>query len=100
MILRKKKKSHSDSTYIKLEIQFAYKLIIFKDKLYFSFLSVFYHVIVQSLSHVWLFVTPWAAAQQPSLSFIISWSLLKLMSIELVMPFNHLNLCRPLSSFL
>ena len=41
-------------------------------------------VVVQSLSHVWLFVTPWTAACQASLSFTISWSLLKLMSIELV----------------
>ena len=41
-------------------------------------------------------VTPWTAARQASLSFTISWSLLKLMSIESVMPFNHLILCRPL----
>ena len=43
-------------------------------------------VVVQSLSHVPLSVTPWTAARQVSLSFTISWSLLKLMSIELVMP--------------
>ena len=49
-----------------------------------------------SLSHVWLFVTPWTAACQASLSITNSQSLLKLMSIELVMPSNHLNLCRPL----
>ena len=53
-------------------------------------------VFVQSLSHVRLFVTPWTAAHQASLSFTISWSLLKLKSIELVMPSNHLILCRPL----
>ena len=41
-------------------------------------------------------VTPWTAAHQASLSFTISWSLLKFMSIELVMPSNHLVLCRPL----
>ena len=52
--------------------------------------------VVQSLSHVQLFVTPWAAARQASLSFTVSWSLLKLMSIELVMPSNHLILCHPL----
>ena len=46
---------------------------------------------VQSLSHVRLFVTPWAAARQASLSITNSQSLLKLMSIELVMPSNHLN---------
>ena len=51
---------------------------------------------VQSLSHVRLFVTPWTAARQTSLSNINSWSLFKLMSIELVMPSNHLILCRPL----
>ena len=46
----------------------------------------------------WLFVTPWTAAHQSSLSITISWSLLKLMSSESVMPFNHLILCRPFSS--
>ena len=51
---------------------------------------------VQSLSHVWLFVTPWTAACQASLSITNSWSLLKLMSIESVMPSNHLILCCPL----
>ena len=53
-------------------------------------------VVVQSLSHVRLFVTPWTAARQSSLSFITSQSLLKFMSIESVMPFNHLILCHPL----
>ena len=51
---------------------------------------------VQSLSHVWLFVTPWAAARQTSLSITNSWSPPKPMSIESVMPSNHLILCRPL----
>ena len=51
---------------------------------------------VQSLSHVWPLVTPWTAACQVSLSFTISWNLLKLMSIESVIPSNHLILCRPL----
>ena len=51
---------------------------------------------VQSLSHVQLFVTPWTSARQASLSITNSSSLLKLMSIELVMPSNHLILCRPL----
>ena len=50
-------------------------------------------VVVQLLSHVRLFVTPWTAAHQASLSFTISQSLLKLMSIESVMPSNHLILC-------
>ena len=51
---------------------------------------------VQSLSRVRLFVTPWTAARQASLSITNSWSFLKLMSIESVMPSNHLTLCRPL----
>ena len=51
---------------------------------------------VQSLSHVRLFATPWTAARQASLSITNSWSLLKLMSIELVIPSNHLIFCHPL----
>ena len=51
---------------------------------------------VQSLSHVRPFATSWTAAWQASLSINNSWSLLKLMSIELLMPSNHLILCRPL----
>ena len=51
---------------------------------------------VQSLSRVRLFVTPWTAALQASLSITNTWSLLKLMSIELVMPSSHLILCHPL----
>ena len=50
--------------------------------------------VVQSLSHVWLFATPWTTTHQASLSFTISQSLLKLMSIGLVMPSNHLMLCQ------
>ena len=53
-------------------------------------------VVVQLLSCVQLLATPWTAACQASLSFTISWNLLKLMSIELVMPSNHLILCHPL----
>ena len=56
----------------------------------FSFSSV------QSLSHVWLFATLWTAARQAFLSITNSRSLLKLMSIEAVMPSNHLILCHPL----
>ena len=52
--------------------------------------------IVQSLGQVWFFVTAWTAACQVSLSFTISRSLLKLMSIESVIPSNHLILCCPL----
>ena len=57
----------------------------------FSFISS-----VQSFSRVWLFVTPWSAARQASLSITNSRSLPKLMSIESVMPSNHLILCHPL----
>ena len=53
------------------------------------------HQSVQSLSRVQLFVTPWTAVHQVSLSITNSWSLLKLISIELVMPSSHL-LCHPL----
>ena len=59
-----------------------------------SIISLF--VVVQALSCVQLFATPWTAAHQASLSFTISWSLLRLMSIESVMPSNHLILCCPL----
>ena len=62
---------------------------------HFEFLLI---VVVQSLSHVWLSVTPWTTARQASLSFIISQSLLKLTSIELMMPSNHLIFCYPFSS--
>ena len=54
---------------------------------------------VQLLSCVWLFETPQTAARQASLSITNSWSSLKLMSIELVMPSSHLILCRPLLLF-
>ena len=60
--------------------------------LFFRFLSFISSV----ASRVQLFVTPWTAAHQASLSTTNSWSLLKYMSIELVMPSNHLILCRPL----
>ena len=52
--------------------------------------------LVQSLSHVWLFSTPWPTACRASLSITNSWSLPKPMSIESVMPSNHLILCHPL----
>ena len=49
--------------------------------------------VVQLLSHIWLFVTPWTAELHASLFFINSWSLLKIMFIELVILSNHLILC-------
>ena len=51
---------------------------------------------VQPLNYVWLFVTPWTAALQASLSITNSWSCVKLMPIKSVMPSSHLILCRPL----
>ena len=63
---------------------------------FITFLFWIFSSSVQLLSHVWLFATPWTVARQASLSVTNSWSLLKLMSIELVMPSNHLS--HPLSS--
>ena len=63
-----------------------WNIILLKE----SFISV------QSLSCIWLFATPWTAACKNSLSITSSWSLLKLMSIESVMPSNHLICCHPL----
>ena len=61
-----------------------------------TYIYIYKLVSVQLLSHVWLFETPWAAACQTSLSITNSWNLFKLMSIELVMPSNHLILYCPL----
>ena len=58
--------------------------------------KTFQFISVQSLSHVRLFAVSWTAARQASLSITNSWSLLKFMSIEFVIPPNHLILCRPL----
>ena len=79
-------------------IQIFSILVFFGFYLFLSMLhsGYFLLVVVQSLSHVWLFVTPWTAAHQASLSFTISWSFLKFMSIESVMPSSHLILCWPL----
>ena len=60
------------------------------------FFSRFHIVVVQLFSFVWLFATRWTKACQASLSITNSRSLLKLMSIELVMPFKHVILCHPL----
>ena len=55
-----------------------------------------YAVVAQSLSHVWLFETSWTAARQSPQPFTISWSLLRFLSIESVLPLNHLIFCFPL----
>ena len=62
----------------------------------FCFVFFYFVALVQSPSRVQLFVTPWTAAHQASLSVTISQSLLKLMSIESVMLSNHLTLCHPI----
>ena len=56
----------------------------------------FIKIVVQWLSRIWLFVSPSTVAHQTFLSFTVSWRFLKLMSIESVMPSNHLILCYPL----
>ena len=61
-----------------------------------SCVYLFDFVVIQSISRIWLFVTPWTTACQASLSFTISWSLFKFMSIKSMMLFNHFVLCRPL----
>ena len=61
-----------------------------------SYLIYVYISSVQLLSHIQLFATPWTAAHQASVCFTNSWSLLKLMFIESVMPSNHLIVCHPL----
>ena len=80
-----------------LNICLSFKISLFEkvyNSYFYSFLRQFSSV--QSLSRVWLFVTPWTAAHQAFLSITNSWSLLKHMSIELVMPSNHLILWHPL----
>ena len=63
----------------------------------FHLQSIYYKtVVIQFLSCVWLIVTPWTVAHQASLSFTISWNLLKLMLTESVMPSSHLILWHPL----
>ena len=71
-------------------VSHLYNLLCSFKVSYFSVSSV------QSLSRVQLFATPWTTARQASLSIANSQSLLKLMSIESMMPSNHLILCRPL----
>ena len=67
-----------------------------EQRLNISAEHIFFSSSVQSLSSVWLFATPWTTACKASLSITNSQSLLKLMSIESVMPSNHLVLCFPL----
>ena len=73
-----------------------YLILSYVSCLYILDISPSLVMVVQLLSHVQLFATLWTAACQAFLSFTISWSLLKLMSIESVMPSNHLIFCLPL----
>ena len=76
--------------------QFLSSFVLQAYKLLLASFYMHYHSPVQSRSHVQLFATPWTAASQPSLFITNSRSLLRLMSIESVIPFNHLILCHPL----
>ena len=78
---------HCSQTSIIVSYTHTYRQVYFAEMCFSS---------VQSLSHVGLFVTKWTAARQASLSITNSQRLLKLMSIQSVMPSNHLILCRPL----
>ena len=72
------------------------KAMVFPEVMYGCDSWTIRKVVVQSLGHVQLFATPWTESHQASLSFIVSLILLKLMSIESVMPSNHFNFCHPL----
>ena len=78
-------------------VYLCFKIILpcndYQDHWSFYFLYPWFCHSFESLSHVWLFVTPWNAAHQASFSITNSWSLLKLMPIESVMPSNHIILC-------
>ena len=76
-------------------LQYSSFFFFFNVFIYFNWRLIQFRS-VQSLSRVWLFTTPWTVARQASLSITNSWSLLKLWSIESMMPSNHLILCRPL----
>ena len=85
----------SDLTFRSL-IHFEFIFVYGVRKCSSFFMSVFSFSSVQLISHVRLFATPWTAACQASLSITNSWSPTKPMSIESVMPSNHLILCHPL----
>ena len=76
-----------------LDDRIHWSIILILDNL--KFLQLMFSL-VQSLSHVWLFATPWIAAHQASLSVTNSWSSPRPTSIESVMPSSHLILCHPL----
>ena len=83
-------------TYTHVYLFLRYRVCITDSYYQLKWKAYFIVIVVQSLSHVWHFVTPWTAAGHTSLSFTIFHSLLRLMSPESVMPSNHLVLCHPL----
>ena len=89
-----KNKQKINLYYLKRHIWLIYTLDFKYFKTVYTLINVSLSLL-QLLSRVQLFATPWTAALQASLSITNSWSLLKLMSIESVMPSNHLILCRP-----
>ena len=90
------------TSFINIKLLVSYLMIltlnfaVFEINLAIPFYDYICLVVIQLLSRVQLFATPWTAAHQASLSFTIFQSLHKLMSIELVVPSNHLILCCPL----
>ena len=82
--------------WIKIWYNFCFSLVIHKWWCTWHIFYLLFFTAVQSLSHVQFFVTPWTAARQGSLSINNSRNLLRLISIESVMPSNHLILCCPL----
>ena len=88
--------------WLSLNVDYYHLLSLFLSVFYSLLFFFFWSVLsiqfspVQSLSHVWLFETPWTAAWQAYLSITNSWSLLRLMSIASVKPSNNLILCCPL----
>ena len=91
------KKCHKEFAFVHFKLVMLSRILHFSPQVpaQLKGFSIF-SIVVQSLSHVQLFVTPWTAAYQASLSFTTSQSLHKLMSIESVMSSNHLILCHPL----
>ena len=98
-LVRPQRDHDADTWHLRVKVfSFSHSKPFFLNKLYSTCIIILSLGIssVQSLSRVRLFVTPWTASRQASLSITNSWSLLKLLSIELVIPSNHLILCCPL----
>ena len=93
LFLLKKKNYWFIFKFLKFIFIFNWRIIAFQCCVGFCYTITGISQFVQLLSCVWLLATPWTEAHQASSSFTISWSLLKLMSFESVMPSNHLILC-------